>query len=101
MRVMTKAALSGFVLGGLLSANALQSNPSGCGDRISEEYEQVLDAYFARVRGHSSSAIILPVYGGMLPEYEIVLDSDSPAGTIIRCDGRRHSLYENRVQNLR
>jgi hypothetical protein len=45
-------------------------------------YEHLLDGYFARARGNSPSAVILRVYGGLEPEYEIVLNPDISSHTI-------------------
>jgi hypothetical protein len=39
-----------------------------------DEYEQVLDAYFAHARRNGRSAVVLRVYGWLIPEYELVLD---------------------------
>lgn len=40
------------------------------------QYGEVLDAFFEHVRGVSETAIILRVWGGLSPEYEIVLDPE-------------------------
>lgn len=55
----------------------------GCPNSLSE-YSQVLDAYFSHARGGASSAIVLRVYGGLLPEYEIVIDAKQSTHAIFR-----------------
>ena len=47
-------------------------------------YEQMLDAYFAHARGSSPSAVVLRVYGGLDPEYEIVIDPNISSHSILR-----------------
>ena len=54
------------------------------GNRIEDECAQVLDAYFAHARGNTPSAVVLRVYGGFLPEYEIVIDPENSPGTLVR-----------------
>ncbi len=46
------------------------------------QYADVLDAYFERARGVSEKAIILRVWGGLSPEYEIVLDPETAPKSI-------------------
>jgi hypothetical protein len=52
-------------------------------------YEQVLDGYFAHARGRNSSAVILRVYGGLAPEYEMVIDPSLSTHTIFRHGARK------------
>jgi hypothetical protein len=49
---------------------------SSCSSKTGNEYEQTLDAYFEHARGESPSAVVLRVYGGLSPEYELVLDPE-------------------------
>lgn len=49
-----------------------------------DEYEQVLDAYFAHAYSMSSSATIVRIYGGLAPEYEIVLDPIRYPNAVVR-----------------
>jgi hypothetical protein len=82
---MTRAELRrGLVVVGLMAlfvstyASGQSIRPvARCHDGFGE-YEQVLDAHFAHACGDSKSAVVLRVYGGLIPEYELVLDpSDS------------------------
>lgn len=57
------------------------SNPAPCYQP--DEYEQVLDAYFAHARGTDSRAVILRVYGGNVAEYELVLNPDTSNHSIV------------------
>ena len=51
---------------------------------MDQEYEKVLDAYFTHARGNSPSALVLRVYGGLLPEYELLLDPENSPGIVVR-----------------
>lgn len=69
---------------------AAQKHPASedCGFR-SYGYEQMLDAYFAHARGSSPSAVVLRVYGGLGPEYEIVIDPNISTHRILRYTARK------------
>jgi len=42
-----------------------------------QDYTQVLDDFFQQAHGPLKGAVVLRVYGGLLPEYEIVLDPET------------------------
>ena len=42
-----------------------------------QQYAQVLDAFFEHARGTAETAVVLRIWGGLGPEYEIVLDPET------------------------
>jgi len=66
--------LSGWIIGLALACVAASGQAA---PRIPcykpDEYEQVLDAYFAHAHGDVTSNVVLRNYGGLIPEYELVL----------------------------
>ncbi len=52
----------------------------------------MLDAYFVHARGSSKSAIVLRIYAGLYPEYEIVLDPQVSMRKVFRYSPVR-SIY--------
>jgi hypothetical protein len=75
MRHRSTAWLLAFLCASHLiaSAQSTTSKSKPC-NRFDSEYESVLDAYFIHVRGNIDSAIVLRIFGGLFPEYEIVFD---------------------------
>jgi hypothetical protein len=59
------------------------SNPNAF-ERVENEYEQVLDAYFSHAYSTTPSAVVLRIYGGLAPEYEIVLDPINSPNAVAR-----------------
>jgi hypothetical protein len=49
----------------------------------------VLDGYFAHARGSSPSVVVLRVYGGLDPEYEIVIDLSRSTHTLFRYTAKK------------
>ena len=83
-------AVAVALLMGCSYASAQHSNPC---ERVSvDTYERVLDAYFENARGNSPSAIVLRIYGGLYPEYEVVLDPQISDHKIFRY-GPVRSIY--------
>jgi hypothetical protein len=81
--MLTKIVIWALVLYGCTVADAKKSQPSGCGSKWAQEYDQVLDAYFAHACGNSPSAIVLRVYGART-EYEILLDPENSPDKLVR-----------------
>src|ERR1700757_3581151 len=82
MRTLFGIALVLLAVAGITSAQNSDSVKQCKND--DDEYERVLDAYFANARGSSPSALVLRVYGGLLPEYEIVIDAGTSVHTGFR-----------------
>lgn len=61
---------------------------------VTTEYEPVLDAYFKEARGSEGPGVVLRVYGGRLPEYEIVVNTQISRHSIFRYYPRAIDLGE-------
>jgi hypothetical protein len=72
-----------FVVGSITATTQSRPEPTRC-PGVNAEYEQLLDSYFAHVRGTSSTAIVLRVYGGRQAEYEIVIDPQISPNRLFR-----------------
>ena len=59
-------------------------DPSIGATTFTTEYEPVLDAYFKEARGSEGPGVVLRVYGGRLPEYEIVVNTQISRHSIFR-----------------
>jgi len=79
MRSLVSIALVVLAVAGATAADPIKQCKSDDG-----EYVRVLDSYFAHARGSSSSAVVLRVYGGLLPEYEIVIDPSVSTHVVFR-----------------
>jgi hypothetical protein len=69
-------------------------DPSIGATTFTTEYEPVLDAYFKEARGSEGPGVVLRVYGGRLPEYEIVVNTQISRHSIFRYYPRAIDLGE-------
>jgi hypothetical protein len=98
---MTRVEMPGVLILGLLVALFTSTCASGQSVRsidrcqhVTSEYEPVLDAYFQQARGSEGLGVVLRVYGGTRPEYEIVVDPQISRHSIFRYTPER-SIWGN------
>src|SRR5437764_7489632 len=67
--------------------NSRTQRPSariGCDSEFLQEYDEILDAYFGNARGNRGSLVVARIYGGLSPEYEIVIDTELSSHKVFR-----------------